>query len=73
MGIKNATRDDVLAARRTLPLPPGIVPAQGSTFGKPTEAVNIFFELEIERIQARLFGINEAVVFAPRRAPVPVS
>ena len=78
MGIKKATRDDVLAAHRTPPVLLGIVPAQGSTLGKPSEAVDMFFELEIEPIQARLLDINEvvgveAVAFAPRKAPAPVS
>ena len=73
MGIKNATRDDVLAAHRTPPVLLGIVPAQGSTLGKPSEAVDMFFELEIEPIQARLLDINvavgvDAVAFAPRNA-----
>ena len=78
MGIKNATRDDVLAAHRTPPVLLGIVPAQGSTLGKPSEAVDMFFELEIEPIQARLLDINEAVgveavAFAPRTTPAPAS
>jgi hypothetical protein len=51
----------------------GIVPAQGSTFGKPSEAVDMFFELEIEPIQSRLLEVNDqvgapAVAFAPRKA-----
>ncbi len=76
MGIKNATRDDVLAAHRTPPVLLGIVPAQGSTLGKPSEAVDMFFELEIEPIQARLLNINEvvgveAVAFAPRKMAAP--
>jgi PBSX family phage portal protein len=71
VGIKNATRDDVLAAHRVPPQLLGIVPAQGSSLGKPGEAVDMFFELEIEPIQARLLDINdqvgvEAVAFAPR-------
>jgi PBSX family phage portal protein len=72
LGIKNVTRDDMLAAHRTPPSLLGIVPAQGSTFGKPSEAVDMFFELEIEPIQARLLEVNdqvgaEAVAFAERR------
>ena len=72
-GIKNATRDDVLAAHRVPPALLGIVPAQGSSLGKPSEAVDMFFELEIEPIQARLLDMNaqigvEAVAFAPRQA-----
>ncbi|KQM97364.1 phage portal protein [Sphingomonas sp. Leaf226] len=72
-GIKNATRDDVLAAHRVPSALLGIVPAQGSSLGKPSEAVDMFFELEIEPIQARLLDMNaqigvEAVAFAPRQA-----
>ncbi len=72
-GIKNATRDDVLAAHRVPPALLGIVPAQGSSLGKPSEAVDMFFELEIEPIQARLLDMNaqigvDAVAFAPRQA-----
>lgn len=72
LGIKNVTRDDMLAAHRTPPSLLGIVPAQGSTFGKPSEAVDMFFELEIEPIQARLLEVNDqvgatAVAFAERR------
>ncbi len=75
-GIKNATRDDVLAAHRVPPALLGIVPAQGSSLGKPSEAVDMFFELEIEPIQARLLDMNaqigvEAVAFAPRQAHAP--
>ena len=49
------------------------MPAQGSSLGKPSEAVDMFFELEIEPIQARLLDMNsqigvEAVAFAPRQA-----
>lgn len=71
IGIKNATRDDVLAAHRVPPQLLGIVPAQGSSLGKPSDAVDMFFELEIEPIQARLLDINEqvgvdAIAFAPR-------
>jgi len=78
MGIKNATRDDVLAAHRTPPVLLGIVPAQGSTLGKPSEAVDMFFELEIEPIQARLLDINEvvgveAVAFSARKVPPPTN
>lgn len=75
LGIKNVTRDDMLAAHRMPPVLLGIVPAQGSTFGKPSEAVDMFFELEIEPIQSRLLEVNDqvgaaAVAFAPRR-PAP--
>jgi PBSX family phage portal protein len=72
LGIKNATRDDVLAAHRVPPQLLGIVPAQGSTgFGNPLQAVDMFFELEILPIMKRLLGLNEdtgqdLVAFDPR-------
>lgn len=60
LGIKNATRDDVLAAHRTPPQVLGIVPAQGSSgFGNPLQAVDMFFQLEIVPLQVRLLQINE--------------
>jgi PBSX family phage portal protein len=76
LGIKNATRDDVLAAHRTPPSVLGIVPAQGSQLGKISEAVDMFFELEIKPLQSAFLEINdrlgfEAVRFTPR-AMTPV-
>ncbi len=62
LGIKNATRDDVLAAHRVPPQLLGIVPAQGSSgFGNPLQAVDMFFELEIAPLQVRLLQFNELV------------
>lgn len=74
LGIKNATRDDVLAAHRVPPQLLGIVPAQGSSgFGNPLQATDMFFELEIEPLQATWLDLNdelgfEAVRFKPRAA-----
>jgi len=74
LGVKNATRDDVLAAHRVPHQLIGVVPAQGSVAGKASDAVDMFFELEIQPIQARLLDLNEqlgveAVAFAARAAP----
>ncbi len=71
LGIKTATRDDVLAAHRVPPSLLGIVPAQGSQLGKISEAVDMFFELEIAPIQVAFLEINarigaEAVRYRPR-------
>jgi len=71
LGIKNVTRDDVLAAHRVPHQLIGVVPASGTVSGKPSDAVDMFFELEILPIQARLLDLNdqlgiEAVAFAPR-------
>jgi PBSX family phage portal protein len=60
LGIKNATRDDVLAAHRVPPQLLGIVPAQGSSgFGNPLQATDMFFELEIAPLQARFLQLND--------------
>jgi PBSX family phage portal protein len=58
LGIKNVTRDDVLAAHRTPPQVLGIVPAQGSVSGNPLQAVDMFFELEIQPIQLVFEALN---------------
>ena len=54
LDIKNATRDDVLAAHRVPPQLLGIVPAQGSAFGNPKDATGMFWMLEIVPYQAPL-------------------
>lgn len=78
LGIKNATRDDVLAAHRTPPSVLGIVPAQGSQLGKISEAVDMFFELEIRPLQMAFLEINdrlgfEAVRFTDRVVAQPAT
>lgn len=76
MGIKNTTRDDVLAAHRVPPQLLGIVPANAGGFGDVTKATDAFFELEIEPLQSVFLELNdqlgfEAVRFRERiRAPV---
>jgi capsid portal protein len=59
--IKNATRDDVLAAHRVPPQLLGIVPAQGSAFGNPRDATGMFWMLEIIPLLSRFLRINEEV------------
>lgn len=61
LGIKNTTRDDVLAAHRTPPQLLGIVPTGGSAFGNPVDALDVFIELEIEPLQAVFLEINDRV------------
>lgn len=68
LGIKSATQADVMAAHRVPPQLLGIVPAQGSAFGSPTDATAMFERLEIRPLKAVFLGINdnvgvEAVVF----------
>jgi hypothetical protein len=69
-GIKNISRDDVLAAHRTPPQLVGIVPINNAGFGNVVDAKDVFFELEIVPLQARLLELNdwlgvEAVKFKP--------
>lgn len=76
LGIKNATQADVMAAHRVPPQLLGIVPAQGSAFGNPTDATAMFFELEIEPLQAAFLQVNdqlgqEVIRFRPRAAGKP--
>ncbi|MFC4256669.1 phage portal protein [Altererythrobacter xixiisoli] len=59
LGIKNTTRDDVLAAHRVPPQLLGIVPANAGGFGDVTKATDAFFELEIEPLQAVFLELNE--------------
>lgn len=71
LGIKNTTRDDVLAAHRVPPQLLGIVPANAGGFGDVTKATDAFFELEIEPLQSVFLELNdmlgvEAVRFRER-------
>ncbi|MFK3888461.1 phage portal protein [Sphingomonas sp. NPDC079357] len=61
LGIKNATQADVMAAHRVPPQLLGIVPAQGSAFGNPKDATAMFYELEIEPLQAAFLEVNDRV------------
>ncbi|MGW8136832.1 phage portal protein [Sphingomonas zeae] len=72
MEIKNATRDDVLAAHRVPPQLLGIVPTNGSSFGSPKDAVSMFWVLEIRPILLKFLRLNEeALVDAVRpRRPI---
>lgn len=61
LGIKNTTRDDVLAAHRVPPQLLGIVPANAGGFGDVTKATDAFYELEIEPLQSVFLELNDAV------------
>ncbi|MCI4588629.1 phage portal protein [Sphingobium sp. BYY-5] len=63
LGIKNTTRDDVLAAHRVPPQLLGIVPANTGGFGDVTKATDAFFELEIGPLQSVFLELNEALGF----------
>lgn len=58
-GIKNATRDDLLAAHRTPPQLIGVVPTNAAGFGSITDAARVFFDHEIVPLQRRFLQINE--------------
>lgn len=62
LDIKNATRDDVLAAHRVPPQLLGIVPAQGSSFGSPKDATGMFWMLEIIPLLSKFLRINDEVL-----------
>jgi len=62
LGIKGATRDDVLAAHRVPPQLLGIVPAQGSSgFGNPLQAADMFYAMEIDPLRTIFLDMNEQV------------
>jgi PBSX family phage portal protein len=71
LGIKDTTRDDVLAAHRVPPVLLGIIPKNAGGLGDPVKARDMLFELEIEPTQATFEQINEwsglpAVAFVRR-------
>lgn len=61
LGIKNTTRDDIIAAHRVPPQLIGVVPANAAGFGDITKATDAFFELEIMPLQMMLLEVNEAL------------
>lgn len=70
MGIKSATRDDILAAHRVPPQLLGIVPNNTGGFGDMGKAAEVFAKNELEPLQHRMAGLNEwigeeVVRFAP--------
>lgn len=74
VSIKTATAADVLAAHRTPPQLLGIVPAQGSAFGNPKDAMQTFREAEIDPIKGAFLELNdelgaEVVRYKERKEP----
>lgn len=70
LGVKNTTRDDVLAAHRVPPVLLGVVPQNTGGFGDIAKAADVFFAAEIEPLMARMLEVNdwlgvEAVAFKP--------
>ena len=61
LGIKDATRDDVLAAHRVPPQLLGIVPKNAGGFGSIQDAATVFVANEIVPLQRRFLELNEWV------------
>lgn len=59
VGIKNTTRDDVLAAHRVPPQLLGVVPANAGGFGDVEKADEVFYRNEIQPLQQRFLAIND--------------
>lgn len=78
LGIKNTTRDDILAAHRVPPQLIGVVPTNSGGFGDIAKAREIFFINEIEPLEARFLELNdwlgvEAVAFRPLELVAPAT
>ncbi|MGO4222146.1 phage portal protein [Lysobacter sp. TAF61] len=70
LGIKDATRDDILAAHRVPPQLLGIVPKNTGGFGAVEPAAKVFVKNELEPLQSRFCEINdwigeEVISFSP--------
>lgn len=70
LGIKNTSRDDVLAAHRVPPQLLGVVPKNTGGFGNVIDAAKTFYGLEIVPIMRRFEEVNDwlgmpAVAFKP--------
>lgn len=61
LGIKNTSRDDILAAHRVPPQLLGVVPQNTGGFGKASEAADVFHALEILPLQGKMRELNELV------------
>lgn len=59
LGIKDATRDDILAAHRVPPQLLGIVPKNNGGFGDMAKAASVFARNELEPLQNRFRELND--------------
>lgn len=59
LNIKNATRDDMMAAHRVPPQMMGIMPSNVGGFGDVEKAANVFVRNELLPLQKRLEEIND--------------
>ena len=58
-GVKNISREDILAAHRTPPQLIGIVPQNTGGFGDHGKALDAFYQVEIVPIIRRMLRMNE--------------
>lgn len=58
-GIKNCSRDDLLAAHRVPPQLIGVIPQNNGGFGDVRSAMDVFFMNEIEPLMEKMRQINE--------------
>lgn len=58
-GIKNITRDDMLAAHRVPPQLLGVIPQNNGGFGDVRSAMDVFFPNEIGPLMAKMRQIND--------------
>lgn len=61
IGIKNMTRDDLLAAHRVPPQLIGVIPTNNGGFGDVRTAQDVFFFNEIAPIMEQMLRLNERV------------
>jgi len=78
LGIKEASRDDILAAHRIPPQLLGIVPSNSGGFGDIAKAAQIWARNELEPLQLRLTELNqwmgeEIIKFKPYLLPETVA
>ncbi|PHV11328.1 phage portal protein [Chitinimonas sp. BJB300] len=59
LGIKNVTRDDMLAAHRVPPQMMGIIPSNTGGFGDASKAAEVFVRNELIPLQNRMKELNE--------------
>jgi PBSX family phage portal protein len=59
LGIKNTTRDDILAAHRVPPVLLGVVPQNTGGFGDVAKAADVFHFAEIEPLQLKMLEVND--------------
>lgn len=59
VGIKETSRDDILAAHRVPPVLLGIVPKNAAGFGDPAKAADAFHFAEMEPLQLKMQEVND--------------